>query len=636
MDSLCCVILIFVGCYVVEGRLVENEPLYTHGIIYEKLENVKFQFGEWTFHSSLKLDLIPKEIRVIEVLSKYMNESCSKLDSDFGIDCEQILHEIGYEISNLEDIKNIISAQCNINFVPRVTRQINFIGHIFKEITGIMDSDDSKRLDTDLSNIQNNEQQLKEQLQRQKIAIDSIFGVANQTIFNVQSKLLNFSHTIEAINNQKNDQATKNLAMNHINGMLGEMNLLLTHVVKRKDIVLSLMRTGEMDLTPDLLSPTALLTELIKTKGVLCHGCEFPVELDFKNIMKFYKFSKVVTKLKNCELVVNITIPTYSNVLFETYKGTSVPMFKDNKLFIVGLENDILLKSYNNSIVSTLKYKEYLKCSSIQDIRLCPFAHTYKTPNTSENCNVEIFFNKTVNSCNFQPLNLKHQLWIQMADRNSWIYAIPNSTIINIITKKKISKMELSGIGKLRITDQCLIKAGDIYLHYFATGSSDFEFVNVKIDFPQAPQEIKLIDEKIPDTIKDNAISGLNEKTLFDEINDLKVMNAGKIQLMNIELEKHSFSIWKTILIIISICVVIWLTFKVYKYLKLKFGGEGRSVVSRPPRPSAPPRFAEPLQVVFTARDTETDAFLENSRTLVNSNRNSVRPTRQVLGQISF
>lgn len=171
---------------------MENEPLYNHGLYYEKMKNVKFRFGEWMFHSSLKLDVLTKEIRVVEILSTYINESCSKLDPDFGIDCQQILNEVNYEVNNFDGTKNIIGAQCNIDVSSRTKIQIHFIGHIFKEITGIMDSEDSKRVDNDAMKIRTNKQQLMEQLHKQTIAIDSIFGDTNHTIFNVQNKLLNF------------------------------------------------------------------------------------------------------------------------------------------------------------------------------------------------------------------------------------------------------------------------------------------------------------------------------------------------------------------------------------------------------------------------------------------------------------
>ena len=142
--------------------------------------------------------------------------------------------------------------------------------------------------------------------------------------------------------------------------------------------------------------------------------------------------------------------------------------------------------------------------------------------------------------------------------------------------------MELSGIRKLKIVKSCLVRSGDINLHYFSSDFSDIDIYNRKVDFPRIPK-LKYFDKKIPDTIQHSVITNINDKELFNEINNLKSMNAGKVQLMNIELEKHSFSVWTAILIVISISAVLYFSFKLYKYLKLKFGKGGDAITPTAP-----------------------------------------------------
>lgn len=632
MDTFIRLILIIVGLPVIHGLgAVENIPLYKEGIIFEKMSNVRYEIGEWRFHSTLKLDTLTKEIKVIEVLGKYINDSCNKLDSSFGIDCTQIMNEINYNAKNFGTVKKIIDAQCETDLV-RVKRQINFIGHIFKEITGVMDSEDSQRVDNDLLKIRNNEQQLMEQMQRQKVAIDSIFEITNQSIFNVQGKLLNFSHAIDSFNERRSEELIKNQARNHIADLLGEMNLILIHVNKRKTLFLSLMETGSMELTSDLLHPDVFLAELEKASKTLTNGYTFPFQANYKNIMKYYKISKVSTKLEGCEVTVNILVPLVANILFEAYKSTNIPKIENNKLFVVPLEDDVIVKSLNNTTGNTMKYMEYEKCVFVDNFKLCPATHNFENFNTSESCHIQMFMNKTSNSCVFQPLNLKHQLWVQMANKNTWIYAVPNTTNIEILQNNKFSSLEISGVGKLKIVRPCLVISKNMYFYFYSSGLTDFEFENIKIDFSQIPHESNFIDEKIPDTVQHSVWPSINEKTLFDEINNLRSMNSGKMQLMNVELEKHSFSFWKTLLIIIIVIASIWGIVKIYKYLKLKFGGEGDSVV--PPRPSAPLRHSEPLQVVFTA-DPNID-YNGGPKMFLTSNNTVRKQARPVLGQISF
>ena len=290
------------------------------------------------------------------------------------------------------------------------------------------------------------------------------------------------------------------------------MNLLLVHVTKRKDLYLTLLKTGSQHLTPDIINPSMFLIKLQNAQKFLQNGVRFPINLSFKHIMKFYKISKVYSQSKGCDIEVKIIIPTVSNLLHKAFKCTSVPMVKNTKLFIVPIEKDVILKSYNNSLISTMKYSDYKSCIDLQDFNLCS-----KSISSSNECIVQMFTNRSTNSCDFQPLNLKHQMWIQMADRNTWIYAIPDTIKINILYNNTWTTMELSGVGKLKIIKSCLVKSGDIHLHYFSSDFSDFEIDSKKIDFPQIPQT-KYFDKKIPDTIQHSVISNYNDKELFNEI----------------------------------------------------------------------------------------------------------------------
>ena len=129
---------------------VENIPFYNHGLIFEELENVKIQFGEWIFQSTLNLQILKKEIHTIKILTEYINKTCSRLDLDFNIDCLQILKGVENNAGDFDSILSIINENCNEESANRSKRQINTLGHIFKDITGLMDNDDSKRLDNDL------------------------------------------------------------------------------------------------------------------------------------------------------------------------------------------------------------------------------------------------------------------------------------------------------------------------------------------------------------------------------------------------------------------------------------------------------------------------------------------------------
>lgn len=560
---------------------IENIPLYNHGIIYENLKSVKLELGQWTIRSTYDLQKVQMELKTMETFQDMLLTACGKLDSGMGIDCKRIQTEQIMISSEFFGLSNIVNSHCeNYNKTlenSRVKRQIDFLGHIFKEITGVMDHDDSRRIDDDIKNLRANEDSLVNQLQKQTIAIDSIFEISNKTFSKVNDKLNAFSAAIDIYNKRSKEELVKNMVRNQFTELMGELNMIVTHLFKKKDVFLSLLATGNIPLTPEIYEPEKLLAELIKVEKILPLGFMFPVQINFRNIMKIYGISSVSSEVGNCHVEVSIKVPITNRLTYKAFKGTSVPIMKNGKFYVTSFENDVILKSENSSLGSSLTYKNYKMCKMVQDFRLCSSFHLLQNFTSSEDCNVQTFLNLSTNACVSQPLNLKHQLWIQMVNPNSWIYAIPNMTKLAIFTNGKSKAFELSGIGNLRINSPCLIQSGEIFLHYYPKDISVTQSDYFKIDFFHSPKEIKLLDDKVPDTLKHSVFTSVNEKDFFNEIVNLQNLNSNKIQLLDVTLEKHTLSIWIILLCILLAVGIFYLIFKYRFLLKIKSCGWRRA-----------------------------------------------------------
>lgn len=301
----------------------------------------------------------------------------------------------------------------------------------------------------------------------------------------------------------------------------------------------------------------------------------FLLDLNFNNIMKLYAVSLVTSKIDFCTITVNIKVPISNRLVYQAFKGTSVPIMKQNRVFLTTFKNDVILKSQNSSLGMTMTYAEYKNCIALQGFRLCPSSHVLENLTFSDNCNVQTFRNASTETCNAQPLNLKHQLWIQLVDENSWVYAMPNLTKLDVFYENKHKTIGLSGVGNMKLTQPCLIRSGEVFLHYYPKDTSIVEYENFKINFEKPPSDVKFLDEKVPDTLKHQVITGVSDKELFNEIVNLKTLNAGKIQLLDVELEKHSIGAWSIMFSVLFLFGFIYLSFQLYKRWKLKCcGGE--------------------------------------------------------------
>lgn len=57
-----CVIMLVLGCPTTKAtqQPVENTPLYNHGMLFEKLDDVQLIFGEWVLQFTINLNSLKK------------------------------------------------------------------------------------------------------------------------------------------------------------------------------------------------------------------------------------------------------------------------------------------------------------------------------------------------------------------------------------------------------------------------------------------------------------------------------------------------------------------------------------------------------------------------------------------------
>lgn len=629
-------IFTLVTCSLGASLPVENVPMYDHGILYEQLRNVRMELGSWTLETSYSLIDLELEIDALENMTRVLMQSCRELNSEFGLDCNRLTKNINILLTELLPMRGIIYSTCPLEIInnsittQRIKRGLfDGFGEMEKMLFGTMSNNDRERIDKDLVHLHDNEDQLTHQLEKQTVAIDSIFELTNKSISTLEKEVASFSNVINFYNKKYKEETTKSIVRNQIFELLNEIELLFEHSFRKKDMFYTLMMSEKTSLSPAVYNPAKFLKDLIKVRDILPPTFEFIVPLSFEYIMQLYPVSTMKSNVVGCNIKVNIEVPITNKLIYEAYKGTSVPLLRNGRLFITPIKNDVILKTFNSDIGMTMTYTEYKQCKSLLKFKLCPSMHILENLTTSEECNARTFLNNSGTFCVPQPLNLQHQIWIQLIDHNAWIYAVPNITNLMIFYNNKTFNMEINMVGKLKLTKPCFIKSKNILLHYYPKTHSTIELNEIKMDFGFSPQEIKFIDTKVPDTIENSVITHTNGKILLNEINNLKVMNAGKIQLLDIELEKHSFSFWKAIFILIIIVVFLWLSFKTFKCLKLK--------IKRGRNPEVSLHETQPIRIISQEIESnKVEQGMSNVQNLPLQQKMQSRVKRVVMGETSF
>lgn len=428
-------LLLHMGVAEAYGDLpVSNMPIYSDGIYFENLKPVKIQVSTWTLQTEYELSEFIDEITLANGSVDKLIQACKQMQVSFPDSCESIgnILELTRE---LNDFKSLLASFCEDK--KRSKRGI------LKSWFGLMDDDDREEIDENFNKID-------KQIESQSSTVEHFFNSTNKAIAVLSGNIF-----------QVDPQKPGNIDYSR-EGQLLMMDILLNKIIRKKDLFMKLLQSSSsVSLSDDIVSPNRLLKELEKLDKILPEEFTFPVEITLRDVIKMYPLSKVVAHVENCKMKVSILLPLCNKIDYITLKGTSVPTMEDGVLKMFPLENDVLVYNSKYHLGMVLNYDEYKSCNHLTNFALCNTHHLMKNLSSAEDCIVASFFNRTSNSdCRISRLQLRHQLWIQLADPNRWIYAVPNRTIIEVnfgLGNKK--NVELAGIGMLKLIRMCHVRS---------------------------------------------------------------------------------------------------------------------------------------------------------------------------------
>uniref|UniRef100_A0A182RK55 Envelope protein n=1 Tax=Anopheles funestus TaxID=62324 RepID=A0A182RK55_ANOFN len=429
-----------------DGSPVSNVPLYTDGIYFEELKTIKVQVSSWTLRAEYDIALFIEEIATANNTVANLLKACAEMrDKRIG-NCEGINNILGLT-KELNDFSILLASFCEDDKTTgrRMKRGI------FRSWFGLMD-------DEDRSDIHSKFDQVNHQLTIESSSLRMFYNTTNEALavlsgntFQVDPKR---PHTIDFTRE----------------GQLLLMDILLNKIIAKKNLFMQLLQTTtSMGLTDSIISPTQLLAELQKVQKFLPEEFIFPVELQLREMLKLYPLSKIIANVDGCRVVVNIMIPLCNRLLYRTLKGTSVPMLSEGIMKMYVLERDIMAFNATSHTGMVMTFDEYKQCTHLTDFTLCNAHHLMRNLSTTDDCIVATYFNATDrdSDCRLSRVQLRNQLWIQLANPNVWIYVMPNLTVITVqYSSNRQQALTLHGVGMLKLLKMCHVRSMDVLLQY--------------------------------------------------------------------------------------------------------------------------------------------------------------------------
>lgn len=423
---------------------ISNLPVYSDGIYFEKLKPVKIQISTWTLQAEYELQVFIDEITLANSSVAKLINACREMREKFPGSCESIENIIDLT-RELNDFQNLLRSFCEADAKKRNKRGI------LKSWFGLMDDEDRDEID-------DNFKKVDQQLLTQSSTVKDFFNSTNKAIAALSGNVF-----------QVDPKKPGTIDFTR-EGQLLMMDILLNKIIRKKDLFMKLLQaSSSVTLSDDIVNPSRLLMELQKLQKILPEDFTFPVELILRDVTKIYPLSKVVAYVDGCKMKVNILLPLCNKIKYTTLKGTSLPMLQNGILKMYPLENDVLVYSEGHNLGMVMNYGDYKSCDHLHDFALCNTHQLMKNLTSAEDCIVTSFFNRTTmdSDCRVSRLQLRHQLWIQLADPNKWIYAVPNRTTIDVnYGLGNVGKVQLEGVGILTMVRMCHVRSQDIVLQY--------------------------------------------------------------------------------------------------------------------------------------------------------------------------
>ncbi|XP_055596053.1 uncharacterized protein LOC129746429 [Uranotaenia lowii] len=442
---------------------VSNLPIYSDGIYFENLKPVKIKESTWTLQTNYELSEFVAELELADKSVGKLLQACKELQKKFPDSCQSLGNII--DLTNeLNDFKSLLQELCQ---QPQESKGRTKRG-IWKSWFGLMDSGDRDE-------IKENFERVDHQMATQSSTVQHFFNSTNEALAVLSGNLF------------KIDPKKPSTIDYTREGQLLMMDILLNKIIRKKGLFMKLLQSSSsVSLSDDIISPSRLLKELIELDQKLPHYFTFPVSLTLRDVIKMYPLSKVAAYIEDCKMKVKILLPLVNKVNYITLKGTSIPTIEDGILKLYPLENDVLVYNEEQHLGVVMTYEDYKACNHLHDLALCDTNHLVKNLSSAEDCMVVTFFNRTQgdSDCRVSRLKLRHQIWLQLADPNRWIYAVPNRTMVEVnYGLGSRQYLELSGVGMLKLERICHLRSQDIVIQFVPQlrGSVDASFLGFKL-----------------------------------------------------------------------------------------------------------------------------------------------------------
>lgn len=414
---------------------------------------------------------------------------------------------------------------------------------------GIMNTDDLARIDNDLDRLRGNEEQIKNSINRQTEVIDSIYYFINNSMEQLNSKILSLHIKVKNVTHLTNEdkkfhnkiRETLNLE-NELMG-LGLWIQLVSEELKQQQqiftqLILNVEQSIDTTLVTKLVEPKLLLNILMSQTNTLPVDTTFPRRRDNQIYPEIVNLIEISSKVgSNLEIHVSLKIPLVNRKIYETFEAETEPGLLNDLVSFIKVDPNVLLLAEGTNWGHIISSTEFDNCQQLGDVAMCQLQAIEEDLADKNECLTMFYFKNSTATCEIRVLKATTNLWFKSREPNVWTYVAPNKTDIELLHGKNITRLSVYGTGKIRLNVNMQIRTKHVRIDYVNYNESEITeliihapnqtYLNLS-NFNYKINDIPLIEEG------KNIYSIIDHKSLFNLGIDVKDLQNYKTTLKNI------------------------------------------------------------------------------------------------------
>ncbi|XP_069965947.1 uncharacterized protein [Bactrocera oleae] len=447
---ICMLLLMQTAMAAMIGEDVRVKEIPSKSAIYlEEIGMVDIERSTWNLVVYYNMEPYFHQMKGIADYITKLKKQCHLL-TNFESSCEMIN-------SALEKRFNALEMDNNLLLQPKRTRRapFEFIGTIHHILFGTMDADDRKELEQDLTNLLDNEKNLKQLIQKQTSVIDSSLNIIKKSQEEVRETFVKINGQLNLFYSEiiKNLNAEKMALIYQM--MVTQLGMTLTECENIQSSIINLLiDINHGHLNPQLLRPAQMREEISKIKSELPPKLKLMVAQKDEILKNVYNLMRGKGIIIDNRVVIKTTIPLFAHEASTLYRVIPIPFQHDEEMMVPIIKGSYLIYNFGLDAYILLQQAELNRCDTSLDNNYICKGNWPWNPSSDQSCEISVLRGMTTKNCFFKKGHWT-SYWIKLQTGNSWLYNIFSDGTIDVECSKSREFFNIPAKGIMELGEGC-------------------------------------------------------------------------------------------------------------------------------------------------------------------------------------